>query len=169
VTDLRRWITKGLVLLSIAVTPAISLLAQLPPDRQYLHDPRFQRIKAFFKRRSCPMADYAEDLLAAADLHQLDWRLLPSLALVESSGGKTFSNNNVFGWDSCKRKFPNIQAGIHFVAERLANSPYYRGKSLDGKLRTYNQNPGYAATVKRVMSQLAKESGAGYPITRTPK
>ena len=103
------------------------------------------------------MEKYAADLVAAADQYQLDWRLLPSLALVESSGGKVYKNNNVFGWDSCKRKFPNIQIGIQVVAERLANSPYYRGKSLEGKLRAYNQNAGYAATVKRVMSQMATE------------
>lgn len=103
------------------------------------------------------MERYAADLVAAADNHRLDWRLLPSLALVESSGGKVYMNNNVFGWDSCKQKFPSIQAGIHVVAERLANSPYYRGKNLDGVLKTYNQNPRYAATVKRVMSQLATE------------
>jgi hypothetical protein len=103
------------------------------------------------------MERYAADLVAAADQNHLDWRLLPSLALVESSGGKVFVNNNVFGWDSCRQKFPSIQAGIHAVAERLANSPYYRGKSLEGKLRAYNQNPHYVATVKKVMSQLATE------------
>jgi hypothetical protein len=157
VTDLRRWITKGLVLFSIALAPAINAPAEVPVEKHYTKDSRFQRIKAFFKRRSCPMEKYAADLVAAADQHQLDWRLLPSLALVESSGGKVYMNNNVFGWDSCRQKFPSIQAGIHVVAERLANSPYYRGKSLEGKLRAYNQNPTYAATVKRVMSQLTTE------------
>ncbi|MBI2685291.1 MAG: glucosaminidase domain-containing protein [Acidobacteria bacterium] len=150
--------TKGLVLFSIVVPPAINAPAEPTLEKIYTKDSRFQRIKAFFKRRSCPMERYAADLVTAADLHKLDWRLLPSLALVESSGGKTYANNNVFGWDSCKQKFPTIQAGIHAVAERLANSPYYKGKTLDGKLKAYNQNPHYAAVVKRVMSQLATES-----------
>lgn len=149
--------TKGLVLLSIALTPAVNAPAEPKTARNYTKDPRFHKIKAYFKRCSCPMAEYAEDLLDAADLHKLDWRLLPSLALVESSGGKVYMNNNVFGWDSCRQKFPSIRAGIHVVAERLANSPYYRGKTLEGKLRTYNQNPRYAATVKRVMSKIALE------------
>ena len=155
---MRRWITKGLVLYSIALAPAAdSSAAPITTTEHFAKDSRLQRIKAFFSKRSCPMEHYADDLLAAADRHQLDWRLLPSLALVESSGGKVFMNNNVFGWDSCKQKFPSVRAGIHFVAERLANSPYYRGKSLEGKLQAYNQNPKYAATVKRVMSQLATE------------
>lgn len=154
---MKRWITKGLVLFSIFVPPAAIAPADVVAERMYTKDSRFQRIKAFFKRRSCPMERYAADFLTAADVHKLDWRLLPSLALVESSGGKVYMNNNVFGWDSCKQKFPSIQAGIHTVAERLANSPYYKGRTLDGKLRAYNQNPRYAATVKRVMSQLATE------------
>lgn len=146
-----------MVLCSIALAPAVNSPAEAPPEKRALKDSRFRRIKSFFKKRDCPMEKYAADLVAAADRHQLDWRLLPSLALVESSGGKASVNNNVFGWDNCKRKFPSVQAGIHIVAERLANSPYYRGKSLEGKLGTYNQNPGYAASVKRVMSQMATE------------
>jgi hypothetical protein len=141
----------------MAFAPAVNTPAEAATEKRYTKDSRLQRIKAYFKNRACPMEKYAADLVAAADRHQLDWRLLPSLALVESSGGKVYMNNNVFGWDSCKRKFPSVQAGIHIVAERLANSPSYRGKSLEGKLHAYNQNPGYAATVKRVMSQMATE------------
>jgi hypothetical protein len=93
----------------------------------------------------------------AADRHQLDWRLLPSIALVESGGGKVAPNNNVFGWNSARHKFPSIQAGIHSVAERLANAPHYRGKSLEDKLKTYNPRPEYRLTVQRVMNQLATQ------------
>ena len=154
---MRRWITKGLVLYSIVLAPAVSIPAEVPAEKRYTRDSRFRRITTFFQKRSCPMEKYAAELVAVADQYELDWRLLPSLALVESSGGKVYTNNNVFGWDSCKRRFPSIQAGIRVVAERLANSPYYRGKSLEDKLRAYNQNPGYPAAVKRVMSQLAME------------
>ncbi len=154
---MKRWITKGLVLCSFAYAPVVSYPTESLTERRFTKDSRFQRIKAFFLKRDCPMEKYAAELVAAADTNGLDWRLLPSLALVESSGGKVYMNNNVFGWDSCKRKFPSVQAGIHVVAERLANSPYYRGKSLEGKLQAYNGNPKYVATVKRVMSQLTAE------------
>lgn len=155
---MKRWITNGLVLYSLALAPVVNLPAAAATDKHYTKDSRFRRIKSFFEKRSCPMHSYAADMVAAADKHKLDWRLLPSLALVESSGGKAYKNNNVFGWDSCRQKFPTIRAGIHIVAERLANSPYYRGKNLDDKLHAYNQNPKYAATVKRVMYQLATET-----------
>jgi hypothetical protein len=116
-----------------------------------------QRIRSFFRKRKCPAQRYAAEFVLAADRHRLDWRLLPSLALIESSGGKVFTNNNIFGWDSCRHRFPTVQAGIDIVAERLANSPLYRGKSVDEKLKVYNAKPHYRMAVKRVMQQLEME------------
>ena len=52
-------------------------------------------------------------------------------------------NNNMFGWDNCRVRFTSLRDGIYVVAERLANSDYYREKSLDGVLHTYNPVPGY--------------------------
>lgn len=116
-----------------------------------------QRIRSFFRKRKCPAQRYAAEFVVAADRHRLDWRLLPSLALIESSGGKVFTNNNIFGWDSCRHRFSSVQAGIDAVAERLANSPLYRGKSVDEKLKVYNAKPHYRTAVKRVMQQLELE------------
>lgn len=144
------------MLSSILISPALDAPATPIEDRQN-RDSRIQRIRAFFSRRDCPAKRYAADFVSASDQYQLDWRLLPSLAMVESTGGKAYKNNNIFGWANCKRAFPTVKAGIHTVAERLANSPYYRGKSLDGKLHAYNSRPIYGKTVKRVMAQLASE------------
>jgi hypothetical protein len=40
------------------------------------------------------------------------------------------------------------------VAERLANSDYYRGKSIDQILLTYNPRPQYRTKVKAVMQEI---------------
>ncbi len=117
-----------------------------------------QRIRSFFRKRKCPAQRYASEFVQAADQYRLDWRLLPSLALIESSGGKVFTNNNIFGWDSCRRRFSSVQAGIQTVAERLANSPLYEGKSVEDKLKVYNSRPHYSDAVKRVMQQLELET-----------
>jgi hypothetical protein len=114
------------------------------------HDPRLQKIEKFFADRDCPLADSAAVFLEAADRNDLDWRLLPSISLVESSGGKDYRHNNVFGWDSC-HEFTSVGAGIHYVASQLANSKLYKHKNLDGKLRTYNSNPEYPHRVKAFM------------------
>jgi hypothetical protein len=127
---LKRWTTKGLVLLSFLLAPAAKLAAESATETTYATDSRFQRIRAFFQRRNCPASQYAAEFLKAADSHQLDWRLLPSIALVESGGGKVSRNNNIFGWNSARGRFPSIQAGIHTVAERLANCPYTEARQL---------------------------------------
>ena len=122
----------------------------------YGNDPRLRQLQKLFEDLESPAAKFAEDFLAAADRHNLDWRLLPSISIVESGGGKEYRNNNIFGWDSCKRSFPSVQAGIHKVAERLTVSYLYRDKSLDDLLQTYNSYPGYAERVKFVMRRLTQ-------------
>jgi hypothetical protein len=115
------------------------------------NDPRLPRLKKFFADRDSPLKDSAKDFLVAADQNKLDWRLLPSISVVESSGGKDYRNNNVFGWDSCKERFPSVRAGIHYVAAQLGKSSRYKGKDIDRKLQIYNSTPEYSQRVKAVM------------------
>jgi transcriptional regulator with XRE-family HTH domain len=118
-------------------------------------DPRFHAIRNFFLSRKCPIVTLSAEFLAAADRFNLDWRLLPSIALLESGGGKVAPGGNPLGWGSGKAKFMNAAQAIHHVAERLAMSPIYAGKDLKAKLRIYNPaNREYAARVQEVMEQL---------------
>lgn len=141
--------------LSFLVTPALTGLSQeirtITVDQ---NDPRLQRLKQFFARWDCPLGEEAIEFLIASDLNGLDWRLLPSISFIESSGGKDYRNNNIMGWDNCREAFPSVRAGIHHVASQLANSRLYKHKNLDRKLRTYNPVPGYSLRVKAVMRRL---------------
>jgi hypothetical protein len=115
------------------------------------NDPRLSRLKKFFADRDSPLKDSAKDFLVAADQNKLDWRLLPSISMIESSGGKDYRNNNVFGWASCKERFPSVRAGIHYVAAQLGRSSRYKDKDVDRKLQLYNPLPEYSQRVKAVM------------------
>jgi hypothetical protein len=138
---LRRFIVwTGLVLLSLP------LLAQ--------QDPRLNRLKSFFEAAHSPIRHLAADFLAAADYHNLDWRLLPSISMVESTAGKNCSGNNVFGWKSGRKEFASVREAIYVIASRLAHSRLYRGKNVDGILATYNPRPGYTARVKAMMRRV---------------
>jgi hypothetical protein len=123
------------------------------PD--YSRDPRLETLRKFFKKTGCPAERMASVFLEAADAYALDWRLLPSLSFVETTGGKTARNNNLFGWDSGRAKFNSVSAGIHAVGYKLANSTIYRGKKLEKVLAIYNPNPDYARAVKSVMRSIA--------------
>ena len=139
----------------IAIPATVSHRQDCDPAAIRRPDPRLHRLEEYFAKRDCPLRTAAADFIDAADKYSLDWRLLPSISMVESSGGKDYRNNNVFGWDSCRESFTSVRAGIHFVAGQLANSRRYRNKSLDRKLQTYNPDPEYPHRVKAVMRSLA--------------
>jgi hypothetical protein len=146
-----------LLVAGLMVVPCSVSLNQFQPNPSVdQDDPRLSRLEQYFAERGCPLQEAAVDFLIAADQNHLDWRLLPSISMIESSGGKDFKNNNVFGWDS-NQSFPSVRAGIHFVASKLSKSKLYRGKDLNGKLHVYNPLPGYVARVKAVMHALELE------------
>jgi hypothetical protein len=136
-------------LLAAPATVSVQQHTASPTVKQ--NDPRLSRLQKFFGDRDCPLRSSAKDFLLAADQNQLDWRLLPSISIIESSGGKAYTNNNVFGWGSCKEKFTSVRAGIHYVAAQLGRSRRYKDKDTDSKLQIYNPLPDYSQRVKAVM------------------
>src|SRR5689334_19514804 len=112
-------------------------------------------LRRFLTEKHYPDREFAEVFVAEADAHNLDWRLLPSLAIVESSGGRHARGNNLFGWANGKYTFSSIGEAIHTVAWTLAHGRAYRGKNIEAKLATYNQGPDYPAMVMEIMRQIS--------------
>lgn len=161
---MRKALSSGLIIFAgLLVTPT-----NIHPDPHLgarRDDSRLARLKSFFRKRNCPIEGLAADFIAAADHHALDWRLLPAISIVESSGGKRYRNNNIFGWDSCNRSFPTVRDGILHVASRLANSKLYKNKGLDALLRTYNPYAFYPQRVRSIMRALGPaDASAGATI-----
>lgn len=125
-----------------------------PADVAAQTDPRLIRVRDYLLQNGSPAHVYAADFIRAADQNDLDWRLLPSISIVESGGGKAARNNNIFGWDNCKQRFRTTREGIYRVASRLRKSPYYRNKSVEEILRTYNPRTEYPSRVTFVMDRL---------------
>ena len=125
------------------------------PPANYRLDPRYAAIRHFFEKTGCPASEYALEFVEAADLNALDWRLLPSISYVESTGGKAGRHSNYFGWDSGRTRFPSPEAAIYAVGYRLAHSELYRDKTLDEILTTYNPDVAYRRKVKSVMRRMA--------------
>jgi hypothetical protein len=157
---MRKIVASGLALVAgvVPLPPLRSpqrVTQQPASDRR--QDPRAEALRNFFGRADCPAAQYANVFLEAADDYHLDWRLLPSISFIESTGGKAASNNNLFGWDEGRAEFPTPTAGIHTVGYSLTHSRPYRAKSLDEKLALYNPNAGYAKKVKSVMRSISPQ------------
>ena len=148
--------SKSLVIAGMLSAPAALTVSELPTAaEEYRNDPRLESLKKFFAESDCPAQDLSEEFLRAADQNNLDWRLLPSISLVESGGGREARNNNMFGWDGGRAIFISMRAGIHNVAGRLGNSKLYRDKDVDEILRLYNPNADYAGVVKSVMRRIS--------------
>ena len=118
-----------------AVPEAPAHVAPVNTARPTGPDPRAIRLRRFLSKLHCPVAVMSEDFVHAADDNHLDWRLLPSIAVIESSGGKAYKNNNIFGWRNGDEVFPTIRAGLNHVAYKLGRSPLYRSRNSLAKLR----------------------------------
>lgn len=118
-------------------------------------DMRAVRLRRFLASLHCPVMGLAEDFVQAADDNHLDWRLLPSISVIESGGGKAYRNNNIFGWNNGTEPFPSIRAGLNMVAFKLGKSQLYRNHDILGKLHLYNPDEAYAPKVLSVMRKIS--------------
>ncbi|PYT06231.1 MAG: hypothetical protein DMF60_09795 [Acidobacteria bacterium] len=151
---LLNFVPKEFVLVAgLLAVPATVGLAQ-DPAAIPKNDPRLLRLQQYFADRKSPIGRLAADFLIAADSNKLDWRLLPSLSIIETGGGKGVRNNNIFGWNCGRTSFRSIKESIHVVAAKLSQSPWYRGKDTTGILKAYNSNPRYPERVKAVMQTI---------------
>lgn len=149
-----QWFKCFLIIVATVIFNPVRASAPMSTGTTSLSDPRLTRLQTFFERYECPVSHLAPDFIEASDENDIDWRLLPSIAFVESTCGKAYKRNNIFGWGNGTIPFRSIATGIRTVAERLANSVYYRGKSINHVLATYNPVPGYATRVRAVMREL---------------
>ena len=121
-------------------------------------------IDAYFKEHDAPLEGYGMKFVVEAEENDIDWRLLPAIAMRESTGGKQACKrvpNSVFGWGSCKISFESIEQSIEVVAKNLGgNNPntdhHYEGKTTKQILRKYNSViPNYPAEVMRIMEDIS--------------
>jgi hypothetical protein len=156
--------SKNLVVLASLLAVPVSLQLEhikSPKPAADLHleakvrDARAIRLHQFLAKLHCPVKDMAEHFVHVADDNNLDWRLLPSISVIESGGGKAYRNNNILGWANGDRSFPTIRAGISQVAFKLGNSLLYRNRNTEEKLRIYNPNEDYPGRVEDVMRRIS--------------
>jgi hypothetical protein len=116
---------------------------------------KVDNVRKYLEGRKSPLADYAEEIVKAADTHGIDYRLIPAISIIESSGGiHNFRSYNAWGWG--KRNFSSWEDGIWTVTEGLARY-YARGMDTPQKMsRTYcpPNAENWARKVTFVMNQI---------------
>lgn len=118
-------------------------------------DPRVTRLEKFFKNYRCPTPYHTAEYLRAADGYGLDYRILPAISIRETlCGVAERQQHNRWGYHPGHQTFPSIEVGIDFLAQRLTQHPFYKGKTLQNILFTYNPRPAYPDEVTRIMRQI---------------
>ncbi len=124
-------------------------------------------IDSFFKKYNAPLEGYGMKFVVESEKNNIDWRLLPAIAMRESTGGKHACKsvpNSVFGYGSCKISFESIDKSIEIVAASIGGNNsktahHYSGKTTTGILKKYNSViPKYTNEVIRIMKMI-KDDG----------
>jgi len=126
-----------------------------------------EAIDAYFRVRNMPLEGMGLKMVQEAEKNGLDWRLLPAISVVESTGGKNACKNaahSFMGWGSCKINFNSDEEAIEIVAKNLGgNNPntdqHYADKTTKEILQKYNPPsvaPNYAEKVMRVMNEIGE-------------
>ncbi len=89
-----------------------------------IKDKRIAVLKAFFRLHDSPLYDHAEFIVKVSDQYELDYRLLPAIAMQESTACKAIPINsyNCWGWGiygTTVTRFASYQEGIDTVAKGL--------------------------------------------------
>ena len=126
-------------------------------------DDHAKKIDAYFAKRGMPLECYGAKLVKVAEGNDLDWRLLPAIAIKESTGGKFACHNNPFGWGSCRIKFKNFDSAIETVGMNLGGmnpntEQYYKDATTIEILHHYNNSvvPTYTGEILAFMELIER-------------
>ena len=142
--------------------------AALPPAENTIQniieeeDSKVEIVRQFFERYSSPLESYAPDIVAAANRYDLDFRLLPAIALQESilCERAPIDSYNCWGWGIYGGKvtrFGNYPEAIETITKTLSTK--YRDKGLVtpfeiAKLYNPSNTNNWAENVTKVMNNL---------------
>lgn len=122
----------------IATTPSISAGSSAVFKEQEAKIPeQVISIQRFFQSYNSVLSDYAQEFYDVSESEGLDYRLLPAIAMVESTGGKNTPScapYNPFGWSSTTSpcgfyRFSNFGEAIETVGRGISkNGAYNRFK-----------------------------------------
>ena len=146
----------------LAFNQAMSQKAEDPSTKT-----KADAIDAYFKSHKMPLEGTGLKMVQEAEKNDLDWRLLPALSVIESTGGRHAckkATHSFFGWGSCKIDFNSDEEAIETVAKNLGgNNPntdqHYAGKTTFGILRKYNSYiKKYPEQVIGIMDEIGKNT-----------
>lgn len=129
-------------------------------QEEVIRQEKADSIDKFFASYDAPLEGHGMKFVLEAEKNDIDYRLLPAISMIESTGGKHACKkvqNSVFGYGSCKLSFNSIDESIEIVAQSLGgNNPktarHYDDKTTLQILKKYNSIiPTYSQKVVKIM------------------
>lgn len=92
-------------------------------------DCRVLALEKFLSQYQSPLERYAGVFVENADKYQIDWKLVPAIAGVESTFGKHIppGSFNAYGWNNGKYYFSSWEESIEVVTKTLKEKYINRG------------------------------------------
>ncbi|KKR79362.1 MAG: hypothetical protein UU24_C0010G0006 [Candidatus Nomurabacteria bacterium GW2011_GWA2_40_9] len=147
--------------------------AKLEAELDLIRQAKADAIDSYFAKRKAPLEGMGMKMVLEAEKNDLDWRLIPAISIIESTGGKFACKRVTYsflGWGSCKINFESNEKAIEIVAWNLGgNNPntdqYYAGKTTTEILKKYNSFIStYAQKVIKIMNTIGDEDLSIDPI-----
>jgi hypothetical protein len=139
---------------SAALTPSADLTVRAD-------DKRAQILRDYLESRNSPLAPYAQTFIEEADKNNLDWRLVASIAGLESSFGVHIPAYSYNGWGygvygNNVRRFASWDEGIAVVSKALRDDymTKWGAQSIPEIGRIYAASPTWAVRVEYFMTDI---------------
>lgn len=139
-------------------------------EKELILSKKAEIIDNYYKTRNMPLYGYGRKMVEEAEKNDLDWRLIPAISVIETTGGRHLcknpkAGNNPFGWGSCRIGFKSFDEAIEKIALNLGgNNPktahHYDGKTTLEIINKYNPPsivPDYSKKIFKVMNTLGDE------------
>ena len=123
-------------------------------------DIRIRALQNVLSKYNSPLAPHAATYVTVADKYGVDWKLLPSIAGLESSFGKRqlANSHNSYGWGGGRIYFASYEEGINKILNTLKTKYYDRGADTVYKIAPiYAESPTWAPRVTKFMDQFEAE------------
>ena len=93
--------------------------------------------------KNTPLAEYSKNIVDTSDKYNLDYRLIPAIAMKETGGGNTAPKNsfNAWGFENGRTAFSSWEGAIQSVAKTLKERYADRGLVTPEQIMTIYAPP----------------------------
>lgn len=118
------------------------------------------RVAKFLK--GTPLEKYSTEIVAASDKYEIDYRLIPAIAMKESGAGRVTPKEsfNAWGFENGRTRFESWEQAIDMVAKTLKTRYIAKGMDTPDKMMAVYAPPatenggGWAIAINNYLSQM---------------